>query len=146
MAKVILTLEQLDLIDSGNKLSKDTDAYYFLPFVWKIDNEGRIEQIFIGDIEPFVFDKLVIVDKEYEIWRTGYAVTGNQEQASLVTDGEDGRPRYIKAASFNRAVETYIKMYPACGIEKSEHNGKIIWSDWGCILYDNEQDARKQFG
>lgn len=72
-----------------------------------------------------------------EIWSEGFAVTGQSAPAELLGIEE--------ADNFDQAVEQYMEKHPK-RIDVREHNGKKIYTDWGCLLFDNESDARKSFG
>jgi hypothetical protein len=73
---------------------------------------------------------------KYEIWRTGFSITGNSEPACFI------------GFSYGDTFEEACKNY------QDEITGKKLDLDahypfpaiWGCRLYDNEADARKSFG
>jgi len=75
--------------------------------------------------------------KKFEIWCEGYAVTGNRAEASLL--GTE------IANTWDEAVQKYMDKNPD-KIDVREANGVKIYTDWGCRLFDNEDDARKSFG
>jgi hypothetical protein len=75
--------------------------------------------------------------KKYEIWVEGFSVTGQHEKASLLDT--------IMAESWDDAVKKYMELNPG-RIDIRTLNGKKIYTDWGCKLFDNEKDARKSFG
>lgn len=82
-----------------------------------------------------------------EIWMEGYVIQGGEGKASLVAT--------IEADSFDEAVEKYngTAKQPANRREPlgfGEHSPADlrdgVWTIWGCRLFDNEADARKNFG
>jgi hypothetical protein len=88
--------------------------------------------------------------KEFEIWCSGYAATGEHSPAHLM-----GK---FPGESFDDAVHGMIDKDPE--LKKLYDKGErylprnsdgtmqkvIRHSIWGCTLYDNEADARKSFG
>lgn len=87
--------------------------------------------------------------KEFEIWSEGYAATGESEQAVFygVHKGrnfQDACMRYFLLAELNQrewhdANDSYYDT------SRFDYNGNSN-SIWACKLYDNEADARKNFG
>ena len=71
--------------------------------------------------------------EEYEIWVEGFAITGNNAQASLLAKQ--------KGKSWVDAVSRYMEKNPE-RIRIDERGFTV----WGCRLFDNEADARKSFG
>ena len=68
-----------------------------------------------------------------EVWMEGYWCTGMElgpEKASLI-----GK---TKAESFKNACDKLCK-------DKEDYDSERLMI-WGCQLYDNETDARKEFG
>lgn len=87
--------------------------------------------------------------KEFEIWIEGYAATGERGYAQLIGKGH--------GETFDEAVKDYMAKTPKHGIEerrklkgeeffREDHKPRSNWSIWGCLLFDNEIDARKSFG
>lgn len=72
--------------------------------------------------------------KKYQIWEEGYATNGNSATAKFL--GEH------KALSFRLAC---IKALIANKYGLSDYN-IVNNTNWGCSFYDNEIDARKNFG
>lgn len=70
------------------------------------------------------------MNKEYEIWSEGYLATGNMSGAHF--HGKQA------GKSFREACEKFFK-------ERVFFNKENL-TIWGCRLYDNEQEARKNFG
>ena len=100
------------------------------------------------EIEPFVFEK------EYDIWTEGFAVTGNQSEASYI--GKASGKTFNEACDNFRYPEdvlgydgkVIIKKGDPLGLDKNS-DGKNRYdrpSIWACRLWDNEADARKAFG
>lgn len=66
----------------------------------------------------------------FEVWVEGYAATGNNAAARKIGD--------VEADNFRDACEKL------CGQgQVPAYNGVSIW---GCRLFDNEADARREFG
>lgn len=72
-------------------------------------------------------------DREYNIWTEGYSCMEGSEKASLLG--------IEKASSFEQACEQYINKNLKIELFNLEN-----LTYWGCRLYDNENDARKEFG
>lgn len=70
--------------------------------------------------------------KKFEIWREGYAVTGNISEAELIGN--------IQAENFEQAVIQYYVNNPSKTFDTEN------LTDWGLRHFDNEQDARRSFG
>lgn len=71
---------------------------------------------------------------KYEVWMEGYLATGMEgipQGATLV--GE------VEADSFKDACDLFY------GNDTFHYNPQRL-TYWGCKLFDNEQDARKNFG
>lgn len=70
---------------------------------------------------------------QYEIWSEGYCATGYSQKASYhgTSDGVD----------FRCACMAFFK-----NSAMQKHFNPVTLSVWGCKLYDNETDARKNFG
>ena len=84
----------------------------------------------ISDIDnyPTITDPAV---NTYTIWQEGYAITGNSAPASIYASD-------IKATSFQQACDI-------AGLIDEHYDSKTL-TTWGCKLFDNEADARKNFG
>lgn len=68
--------------------------------------------------------------RRWEIWREGYRVTGNEATAEKV--GEEEAETFAEAcAKLYEGIDTF---------------NSVRLTDWGCRLFDNENDARKNFG
>lgn len=74
----------------------------------------------------------------YEIWSEGHAAQGSPMGAQLIAT--------IAADSFDEAVQTWVETeYSRSQWGQVEHiNGR--WFLWGCELFDNEYDARRNYG
>ena len=72
--------------------------------------------------------------KEFEIWSEGYAATGESAKAYFYGTQE--------AETFKDACDTYADNNPTF---KSCYNAEKL-TMWGCQLFDNEIDARRNFG
>lgn len=74
--------------------------------------------------------------KDFEVWTEGYSVTGNSSPAILHGT--------FKGKTFKDAVIAYKASV------KDIHSKNCIdverMSFWGCRFFDNESDARKNFG
>jgi hypothetical protein len=82
---------------------------------------------------------------KYKIWIEGWSATGGSSDASFI--GE------VEAESFREAcltVRYHDKFHyvPARGqlLSKQKTFNAEGLTDWGCRLFDNEEDARKSFG
>jgi len=87
--------------------------------------------------DPRIFNKseeeppiLLEGQKEFEIWRSGYSISGNDDCASFIG-------KQI-AKSFKEACDILCK-------DDADYDSKR-GTTWGCRLFDNETDARKSFG
>ena len=69
---------------------------------------------------------------EFEVWEEGYAISGNRGKAKLL-----GK---VKAHAFREAC---CKMFHENNMDLFDRKNLTIC---GCRLFDNEQDARKDFG
>jgi len=70
---------------------------------------------------------------KFEIWTEGYLCTGMEGiPATAKKNGE------IEASSFQNACDLFFK-------NDKQYNKENL-SYWACSLYDNKQDARKNFG
>lgn len=91
--------------------------------------------------------------KEYEVWMSGYRATGESAQAHLV-----GK---IKARNWGQACHMlmakqfleYAEKINAPDFDPNSYQTPARWdydinkfTYWACSLYDNEEDAREQFG
>jgi len=77
------------------------------------------------------------MEKEIQIWEEGFAITGNTGTALL-------RGSYY-AEDFDDAVKQLMFEKPELDIEWDRF-GRGRHAVWGCELFDNEIDARKNFG
>lgn len=75
--------------------------------------------------------------RKFEIWESGFSIQGNSAQASLLSTEE--------ANTWDEAVEKFIEKNPG-RISINHIGNKKIYTNWGCVLHDNETDARKSFG
>lgn len=71
--------------------------------------------------------------KTIEIWAEGFNVSGNKQDARLLTKVE-----VSPNTNFKQACQIALA-------EEGPYNSNKN-SFWGCKLFDNEQDARKSFG
>jgi len=67
---------------------------------------------------------------KYEIWSEGYATSGESDGAMLHGNGT--------GKTFRDACIGFFKGDEYFYLESMSY--------WGCKLYDNEQEARKEFG
>jgi len=74
------------------------------------------------------------VDGEYQIWERGYLGQGCGSDASFLG--------FEKSDSFKDACVKWFGKHP----KLSKNFDPEQLADWGCKLYDNEFDARKDFG
>ena len=70
----------------------------------------------------------------WEIWCEGWRATGGEGGAYHVAN--------VEAETFQDACDLYAKYTEAWA--KTYDSKKL--SNWGCRLYDNEEDAKKAFG
>lgn len=74
-----------------------------------------------------------------EIWQEGYSATGESGSAQLLGTYE--------ADDFDDAVRQYKQAHPSVDVEEYQISlYKWVYSIWGCLLFDNEMEARKHFG
>lgn len=82
----------------------------------------------------------ILDKKKYEIWMEGFSATGQEGKAQLVVSN-------IEAFSFHEACSIHFSKLTK---EESEYwsysKQSNTWAIWGCRLFDNEIDARKNFG
>jgi hypothetical protein len=67
---------------------------------------------------------------KYQVWLEGYQATGDYGEAQLL--GE------VEANTFKEACVKLLK--------DDEYFNEKYLTVWGCRLYDNEKEARKNFG
>ena len=72
--------------------------------------------------------------KKWPVWMEGFAATGNAKSAEY--GGE------FEGETFADACENWLKA--SHGDEHLFDKAKLTY--WGCQLFDNEADARKNFG
>lgn len=70
------------------------------------------------------------MENTYEIWSEGYRITGNSSGATY--HGTE------KASSFAEACDKFF-------IEDEYYRSSTL-TYWACRLFDNEEDARKNYG
>lgn len=75
----------------------------------------------------------------YQIWSSGYVVTGMSSGATLMG--------IVEANSFDEACSilrdrTQDAYSRSCFVRHADGR----WSHWGCWLHDNEVEARKAYG
>ena len=76
--------------------------------------------------------------KYFEVWMEGFKTSDGTGKAELLVEG--------MYTSFDEAVSD---VFNKKGYEVDKHtiNGESLkYTVWGCGLFDNEQDARKNFG
>lgn len=73
--------------------------------------------------------------KSYQIWMEGFNVTGDGSSASFL--GE------FQSDTFLKAVDQAVKEHCLEHVYKIDNGHPYIW---GCRVFDNEKDARKNFG
>ncbi len=88
---------------------------------------------------------------KFQVWREGFGLSvdeGGRQPAEMFGEAE--------GATFVEACQNFFESHPEFnwppGYEKEFfpeglfrlEGGRPIW--WGCNLFDNEADARKQFG
>lgn len=72
--------------------------------------------------------------KSYSIWSEGFQTTGEHGRAVLHS--------IVLASSFQKACDHLAKKHRE--FAKYYDPNKLTY--WGCRLYDNEEDAKKNFG
>lgn len=81
--------------------------------------------------------------KKYDIWVEGYLASGMEGIPARAQKLASN----IEANSFVEAVKKWYKSEPNAS---SRYGDLTIKNDtaclWGCVLFDNEKDARKSFG
>jgi len=80
--------------------------------------------------EQYLKDRM----KNYEIWSEGFRATGEQGKALLHS--------IISANSFVDACNKFANQNK----EFKKYYNSTKLSYWGCRLFDNEKDARNNFG
>lgn len=70
----------------------------------------------------------------FEIWMEGFECTGNYCKASHVSS--------VEADSFSEACDKYAIANPKWAVHYDSK--QLSW--WGCKLFDNEFEARRNFG
>lgn len=77
--------------------------------------------------------------KKFQIWSSGFVVTGMSSKATLMG--------VIEAASFDEACATLRDQTTDLYSRSCFHrHADGRWSYWSCWLYDNEGDARVGYG
>ena len=79
--------------------------------------------------------------KRFDIWCEGYVATGQRATATCLAQN-------IEGYNFEDAC---IQWYCSLSKIEQERQGQLRYYNghmqiWGCNLYDNEADARKNFG
>ncbi len=69
-----------------------------------------------------------------QIWIEGYRVTGNADGARCLGEAP--------GATLKEACANFAKINP---VFRADFNARQM-TYWGCRIFDNEADARKQFG
>jgi len=103
------------------------------------DNLFMLDTVNLKNITIASLEKLIKTDstddphviKLFNIWREGYACTGQRAGACLVAESVPG-------VNFRDACQKYYKGNGNYGPERN--------TDWGCHLFDNQEDAIKSFG
>jgi len=88
--------------------------------------------------------------KEYEVWMTGFAATGQSAKAHLLGKA---KARNFAEACHKVVCEKYLENIKETesdpktqyGIGRWDYNGNEL-TYWGCELYWSEELARKSFG
>jgi hypothetical protein len=75
----------------------------------------------------------VVTLSKYNIWVEGFRATGESAEAQFVAT--------VEAKSFQKACDIIAKQK---GWGDLYDKDRLTW--WVCRLYDNEQEARKDFG
>lgn len=75
-----------------------------------------------------------LIMDDYDVWMEGYNVTGQHQDASYL--GKYAAPSFRLACKMALIANNYDMQYYS-----EERN-----SYWGCKLYMNEVEARKNFG
>lgn len=77
---------------------------------------------------------------KYEIWLEGFRVTGQSSKASRLT--KDNENTLWDGVNFIEACKNALSELKWDMLYYNEKTN----SYWGCKFYDNEADARKNFG
>lgn len=92
------------------------------------------------------------MEKEFEIWSEGYRTNGESSQAhfhgkSRGKDFIEACQNFFKGARYF-SVHRPEEIYTESELSTLERLGMTEPTAyfWGCKLYDNETDARKNFG
>jgi hypothetical protein len=80
----------------------------------------------------------VPVVQAFTIWTEGYRATG--EAATATCHGT------FEGATFSEAVEKHLRTLSPESQSYYHQHKDGTWTCWGCRLFDNETDARKNFG
>ena len=75
--------------------------------------------------------------KLFTVWMEGYAATGESAPARIFA-------RVPDAETLDEACDILYEDPQHRHLMKRRKDG--TWSYWGCQFFDNEQDARKNFG
>lgn len=133
--KARYTIEQQSTLSfNGGKAIRKVDAIDTINIFVK-----KVEQIFERPAPKANGDVRL-----YDIWIEGYAITGNDAQASFLGQ-EYGR-------NFKEACHVYMcKRYLQSQAYQGEEAGRWDYNantqkEWGCQLYETEEEARKSFG
>lgn len=100
-----------------------------------LDMDGKKINLEVTAVVTFIdnkpFGKMATPEfKLYEVWREGYACTGQCKSAIKIGEG--------MYKSFQEACDDLCKADP-------NYDSKSR-SSWACSLYDNEEAARRSFG
>lgn len=104
------------------------------------DSSIGVQQRLLGRKESDKFNNFLFVDSNskvtriYDIWSEGFSATGQSQEAQYWGS--------ITASSFQEACDEFAKG----SLEfRSSYNSERL-THWGCKLFDNEKDARKNYG
>jgi hypothetical protein len=86
--------------------------------------------------------------KLFEIWAEGYVATGEHQRAIKLAEAfaetfDDAVKHYMDTTHNHDVNKVTRKRYTS---EEAYQNRRSNWEIWGCMLFDNEADARKSFG
>lgn len=81
--------------------------------------------------------------KNWQIWRTGYAATGEHDTARQMNVDNDGNEYPAIGRTFQEACDNFFKvnLYGRSLNSDCYYNSEKL-TYWGCKLHDNEKDAR----
>jgi hypothetical protein len=128
LASDMIKLLQLAVDAVGDKPITDSQGRLFVGFYEAVNT-----RTFVAGFGPYSITERSFMEKLWVIWEEGYLCSGCEgipSPAHLVA--------VVRATTFKEACILHYGKDPYFSAERLTY--------WGCRLFDNEADARKEFG